>query len=514
MITTIIKKDLHENIQDSKIQLLALVVLCLSVVVTLLGIFEYRIKNERYHEVQAANLEQLYRNQVYATLHPKAIKMPSPFAIFNKGVEANFGNSYTFDMLDIPYQADKIYESNVYIESFINLDLSVIFIWFFSLISILIAYDGVVREREEGTLKLVFASRLSRLDFYISKILSSILSVSFVLFVSLLIIATIFLFTPCIEFNLQTAYALFMFFILALLYSIFWITVASLCSVIFKTSAQSLVASLSAWILLLIVVPVSVKTIVGNTDYVNEKNEITMVQDDIMKSYYDRMGELMRRDFYPLYNSLKFETWGGGINSEPNWAANPATRNAAINYYNTLNPLKKDIADRKFALANEKYLLPLKKDIRLLEQLAYLSPVTLFEKISMQISGTSYEDQFLFHSQFRIYRDQVIDFLMKRNAFTSKRWFTPDDPYSSGHPVCPLDINHPTVDELEKMRDYYNRQNDEKWKLELSDFPVYNDSLSSLNNKNDLLPGLLIMAFLSCAFFAFGLYRMNKYNNF
>ena len=514
MIKTILTKDLHSNIQDAKIQVLAIVVVCLTFVVSLLGIYEYKIKNERYHVEQATNLEQLYENKVYATLHPKAIKMPTPLAILSKGVEANFGNSYTFDMLDIPYQADKIYEANAYIESFINLDLSVIFIWFFSLISILLAYDSVVREREDGTLKLMFVSRLSKLDFYISKISASILSVSFVLLVSLFVILAVFLFTPWIEFNLQIGYALFLFFILALLYSIFWIAVATLCSIVFKNSAQSLVASLAVWILFLIVIPTSVKTVVGNTDFVNEKAEIELIQEDIMKNYYDRADELWNRDFVPLISRLQFETWGGGINSEPIWASNPATRDAAINYYNTLNPLKMDIADEKFAVADEKYLFPLKKDIRLLGRLVYLSPVMLFERIGMQISGTSYEDQFSFLTQFMTYRDQVIDFLMKRNAFSSKRWFTPDDPYSPEHPVCPKDINQPTEEELDKMHDYYNERDAEKWRLDLNDFPVFHASLSDLKTKNDCLPGLLVMIFLPCVVFAFGLYRMNRYHNF
>jgi ABC-type transport system involved in multi-copper enzyme maturation permease subunit len=514
MIATILKKDLQSNIQDAKIQALAIVVLCLTIVVTLLGIFEYRIKNERCLTEQAANLEQLYKNKVYATLHPKAIKMPTPLAVISKGVEANFGNSYTFDMLNVPYQADKIYEANVYIESFVNLDLSVIFIWFFSLISILIAYDSIVKEREDGTLKLMFVSKLSKFDFYMSKILTSTLSVTFVLFVAIFAIAAIFLFTPWITFDLQTGYALFLFFVLTLFYSIFWIAVATLCSIIFKSSAQSLVASLAVWILFLTVIPTAVKTVIGNTDFVNEKREIVMVQDDIMKNYYDRADELWDRDFAPLIAGLQFETYGGGINSEPLWMANPATRDAAINYYNTLNPLKNDFADRKYAVAEAGYLLPLKKSLRLLNGLANISPVTLFEKTGMQIAGTSYEDQFVFLDRFRTYRDQVIDFLMKRDAFSSKRWFTPDDPYSPDHPLCPKDISRPTREELDLMSDYYSQRDSEKWRLDLNDFPVFKASPADLKAKNNILPGLLVMMLLSCAVFALGLYRMNRYNNY
>jgi ABC-type transport system involved in multi-copper enzyme maturation permease subunit len=511
MIKSIVKKDLYSNFQDTKIQVLSVAVLCISLVVTLLGVFEYKIKNDRYHVEQAANLELLYKNKVYATIHPKAIKMPAPLAVLNKGAETNFGNSYTFEMLAIPYQADKIYEENAYINSFISLDLSVVFIWFFSLIPILIAYDSVVKEREDGTIKLMFASRLSKPDFYISKILTSILSVLFIMLISMFVILIIFLCVPWIEFDFQTGCALFLFFLLTLIYSIFWIAIGTVCSIIFKSSAQSLVASLAVWVLLLIVVPTSIKTIIGNTDFVNEKREIETIQKDIMKSYYDQMGLLWNRDFAPLISQLKFETWGGGISNEPVWVANPATRDAAIKYYNTLNPLKKDIADKKFAIAEEKYLLPLKKKIFLLEKLANLSPVTIFEKVGTKISGTSYEDQFLFFDRFRIYRNQVIDFLMKREAFSSKRWFTPDDPYSPEHQLYPKNPDQPTEEELGKMRNYYSQRDSEKWSLDLNDFPIFNLQPKDLKAKNGFLPGFFVMAVLTCVVLAFGLYQINKY---
>jgi ABC-type transport system involved in multi-copper enzyme maturation permease subunit len=511
-----IKKDLYANFQETKIQALAITALCLTLIVSVLGIFEYKFKNEKYLTEQQSDLEQLYENKIYATIHPQAIMPPTPLAIISKGVEQNFGNSYRFDLLTIPYSASRIYESNLYIDGFINLDLSLVFIWLFSLISILVAHDSVSKERESGTLKLIFVS-LSKTKFFFSKIISSFLSVFFVVFISISIVAIVFLISPWIEFNSQIISALLLLFVLTLLFVLFWISIGSFFSTIFNKSSQSLVASLAVWIILLLAFPTAIKTILGDTNFVNEKKEIAALQQDIMNEYYKKRGEIIDREIYPLIRDLQFSTFGGSPHSDqgPMWGANPPTLQAAIKLYNTLNPMKDDIANRNFAIANEKYLIPLQKKIQLNDRLAYFSPVSLFEQTGMKIAGTSYNDQFSFLNNFKIYRNQIIDFFVRRSAFDSRFWFTPEAeyyPYSPGHPLCPVNPVKPTEEELDKLGEYYEQIRQEDSALDLNDFPVFNVISKKPEVSNDIAKALTIMLILSGIIFLFGMYRMKQYN--
>jgi ABC-type transport system involved in multi-copper enzyme maturation permease subunit len=515
LISIIIKKDLYKNLQEAKIQVLAITVLCLTLIVSILGVYEYKSKQERYITEKTADIEQLYQNKIYATIHPKAIKAPTPLSIICKGVEQDFGNSYTFDLLTIPYSASKIYESNSYIDGFINLDLTVIFIWLFSIISILIAYDSIARERENGTLKLMFVSRLSKTTFFFSKIISSFLSVAIVIFTSILIISIVFAASPWIEFNQQVIYALLLFFALILLFVLFWISVATFFSILCKSSSQSLVASLAIWIILLLAFPTGIKVILGDTNFINEKKEISLLEQDIMNDYFKMRGEIMDREIYPLIRDLQFSTFGGSPGNERQaiWGANPPTMQAAIKLYNTLNPMKNDIANQKFAIANEKYLNSLQHKIQLSNRLTYFSPVSLFEQISMRMAKTSYNEQFTFFNDFKTYRDQVIDFFTQRKAFNSRQWFTPEPeyyPYSPEHPLCPKDPVNPTEEELDKLREYYGEMKQEEKALDLNDFPLFNISSESKEDK-DILAGFFIFVFMSSVIFLISLNRFKYY---
>ena len=283
LVSIIIRKDLYENMQESKIQVIAIVFLCLTLIVSILGTYEYKSKQERYIIEKTSDIEQLYQNKIYGTIHPKAIKAPTPLTIICKGVEQDFGNSYTFDLLTIPYSASKIYDSNSYIEGFINLDLTVVFIWLFSIISILIAYDSVTKERENGTLNLMFVSQLSKTEFFFSKITASLLSVVIVIVISIFIVSIVFAISPWIEFNKQVVGALFSFFALTVLFALFWISIATFFSILFQSSSQSLVASLAVWMVLLLVFPTGLKAVLGDTNFISAKKEISLLQQECLQ---------------------------------------------------------------------------------------------------------------------------------------------------------------------------------------------------------------------------------------
>jgi ABC-type transport system involved in multi-copper enzyme maturation permease subunit len=67
------------------------------------------------------------------------------------------------------------------------LDLNFVVIIVFSLFAILFGYDAINGEKEMGTLKLIFANRVSRSDFILSKLLGSLLALAVPLTIPLLI---------------------------------------------------------------------------------------------------------------------------------------------------------------------------------------------------------------------------------------------------------------------------------------------------------------------------------------
>jgi ABC-type transport system involved in multi-copper enzyme maturation permease subunit len=354
MIGLIIKKDLYSNFQNARIQILTATIICLTFIVSFLGIYEYRIKLDKYNNEIASNISLVNEQKVYATLYPKAIKPPQPLSVISKGCESDFGNCLTFKIDDIPLQADKVYETNSYISGVINLDLTTIFIWLFSLISILISFDAISNERQNGTLKLMFASHLTRLKFLIAKIISSMLCVSFVALSAIIIVFAIFILTPWINLNWGIIENLLYFLFITLLYIIFWIFLGIASSISSANSSTSLVRCLAIWICFLIIIPSLGKVVIGNTSFIKEKREISHLYDNIMSDYNKSRNDIWNSSFLPLINNLQFSTFEGGPDNEPIWVANPMTMNAMINYYDKINPIKLSIASQKQIILNEK----------------------------------------------------------------------------------------------------------------------------------------------------------------
>lgn len=513
MIRNIVKKDIRANSQDIKIQILTFTVLCLTLAVSVLGVFEYRTRYEQYSKEVAVEKKKFLENTVYATIAPRIIQAPSPLAVLCKGVEPDLGNSLKFDITDIPFQAKRIYESNPYTKGFLNLDLATVFIWIFSLISILISYDLVSKEREDGTLKLMFVGSLSREEFFLAKIASSLLSLGIILMAAILIVTAVFLFTPWISFGWQEVLSVTLFFLYTFLYGAFWIAVGAFCSVRMKSSSQSLVIALSVWICLLIVVPALAKAMTGNTNFAKEKQETFLTQRNIHETFIRQRDQVYNRYVLPLSRRLEAATYGGSPGSEPIQGATPKTMEASFSYYREVNPLKPETAERKSAAAHKLYLTPFKKKIALNEKLSCLSPETLFQRISMQLAETSYDRYFAFLDNFGIYHRQIIDHYKRLGVMYDRIWFTAEGeyyPFSPGHPLCPSDPDHPTPEERKRLVNYYFGGTFKPQPLDLSDFPVYTDFVKT-NPYRGYGTAVCISLLCTGVVLGLGFYRIRRY---
>ncbi len=511
-IRQIIRKDLFCNYQNARIQILSIAVICLTVLTTLLGVSEYQLRKDRYQNEVEANAAALEENVVYATITPKAIRPPELLSIISQGVESDLGNSFTFSMLEIPFQANKIYESNEYTSSFMSLDLVTIFIWMLSLISILISYDVVTKEKEDSTLKLLLASNVSRFEFLTAKIFSSLVTIFFILLLTCLIVIAWLFFTPWVDMNGAVVGSIVLFFALSFLYSAIWICIGVLSSITQRSSSRSLVVCLAAWVTFLLLIPATIRTLVGNTNFNEEKQEIHAMYTEIEKEYYDSMDRIWGEQINPLIRNLEFSTFGGSPGSEPIIGPNPKTMEAAVNYYRILNPLKEDLADRKYAIAENKYILPFRRKIDLSDKLSYLSPVTVFQNASTMLSGTSYNEYFSFLEGFREYRNNIIRYFNDKNALSSSLWFSPeglDYPYAPGNSLRPQDPDKPTDAELDALIEHY--RNWQAANIDVGDFPKFQMRTDKATG-GTCVPAVIYAIIIIGLLIAISFYRIDKYD--
>lgn len=514
---TLIKKEINLCLLETRIQILLITVFSLTFVVTILDSYEYKDKFEKYLTERNSSVDNLKKNQVYATIKPKLLKKPSELSIISKGVEDDMGDCVDFDYMNIPYTAYKVNKTNDYTSEFTNLDISKVLIWLISLISIFISYDLVSRENESGTLKLNLVNKISRNSLYLSKFIAACLLIFFIITSILFIISLIYIISPWLIINYEILSRFLFLFITLFLFSLFFITAGLFFSVISKSSVQSLVFCLTLWVILTIVIPSLIKLTIGNTNFTTENKKIHASQNEIMQQYWSKNDEAWTNYLNPLINDLKFCTFGGSPGWEPVLGANPATKEAIIKYYALLNPLKEKIANTKYEIANREIIVPLKKKLKKLYTLSYLSPITSTDIILMNISNTSYEDHFKFLDDARVYRDAVLKYVQSKNGIYSTRWFTPENdyyPFSANHPLCPTNVYKLTKTELANLSKYYQGvENNSDFILDLGDFPQFK---SPFRNYSDFIQDIWLYFVAICMpsiiLLALGFSFMNKYN--
>jgi ABC-type transport system involved in multi-copper enzyme maturation permease subunit len=472
MLRFLIKKDIANNFEEPRIQILSSSIIILSLIITLNSIFEYKETISQYDTNIEINEGILKDNIVYATIKPTAIRYPIPLLILCKGVYYDFGNILTFDIGNIPIEAKNMTESNPYTNEFANFDLSKIFLWLLSIISILVSYDSITREREQGTLKLILINRVSKFNFIVSKIVSSLLTLSIILIIIFFIILIIFSFTPWIAIDFKIFNSLVLFFVVSFFYSAIWIFTGIIISLFVSNSDRALVISILVWVVLNIINPSIIKSLIEPSHLSDEKMALDKKIHELNADYTKEYNKIWESTLGPLIRDLQFNTMSGGPENEPIWFPNPATLDKFKVFYEKINLLKLNYADKKYQVSYDSYILPYQNKINKLNFLKYCSPASLFEYIYMKISNSSYDDYFIYYNSAVQYRNQVVNFFNNKKAFSSIKWFSPENiPYDSNHPMY-SDNDNLTNENVIKMINYRKKVITEN-KIPMNDFPVF-----------------------------------------
>jgi hypothetical protein len=134
-----------------------------------------------------------------------------------------------------------------------------------------------------------------------------------------------------------------------------------------------------------------------------------------------------------------------------------------------------------------------------MNQKVIFSPASLFELIYMLITETSYSDYFRYYDQAVKYRGDFVNYLEKKNAFLSSKWFTPEEiPFDKYHPAYPKNIESITKDDMIRMMNY--RKIIETNVLTLDDFPIYQfhfKSISTIFNEISIYL-VCVIIYISC----------------
>jgi len=195
----------------------------------------------------------------YQTIRPKpgepiALVAPNPLSIFAKGLDDAITRSFEIDLIGITVRAGQS-SGNIIYSFFPAPDFLYVVRVVLSLVALLFGFDQVSREREQGTLKLLLGSSISRAKVLAGKWLGNFLSLSVpFLLVTLLGAAVLFL-DPDVHFSPGQLGRLGLVLVLSLLYLGFFLSLGMLVSTLTKRAATSIIVLLFIWALFVFIIP-------------------------------------------------------------------------------------------------------------------------------------------------------------------------------------------------------------------------------------------------------------------
>ncbi|MFH1940663.1 MAG: ABC transporter permease subunit [bacterium] len=243
MLTTIIKKEILENISSYKFTIIVL----LSTVLILTSLFimvrDYQLRMENYEVLTPESND------------PTALVRPTPMSIFAKGLDENLCRSYRIRFGGQIEVGSKQQSVNAIFRLFTAPDLLFVIKVIMALCAMLFAFDRISGEKNDGTLKLSLSNSIGRPIVILGKWIGGFASLV-VPFVLAVLVGSLFIaLSPQIGMDVKDWSRLLLFGLGAVCYTAVFFSLGLLISTVTHRASSSLVISLFVWSLLIFVLP-------------------------------------------------------------------------------------------------------------------------------------------------------------------------------------------------------------------------------------------------------------------
>jgi len=416
------------------------------------------IENSKLHEITYYSVlgsdwfHMIFQSKSKAT--PRALHTPRPLAVFSQGDERQLGHAVKVLLFEVPYQAEEVspfQSSNPYLAIFDFFDMVYIFQLVFSLLAILLASEAISGEKEDGTLRLMLTTNVSRAQVLAGKVLAGLTTLAIPTTLGFILLTILLLGTEHIRLGLGEWARLGLLFVLSLLYLQVFYLIGLAISCATHRSETSLIGALFAWALLAIVLPNSIASWLNEQANMGEKyaeahHKAVQVWEEFDREVLALTRTHGQTDYYPIdmlerleprpgrgtlsaFKGTKAYSMRDGQTPQlylSNVAASPALAQFQ-DIVRVGEHLRLQYAQQAWHAK-----APLVEDFprrirRLNDQFQRLLPAGAYAQAASLLAGTHRREYDDFIAQVRTYREQIITFLKDHDAFGSREWFNDDD---------------------------------------------------------------------------------------
>ena len=251
-----------------------------------------------------------------------------------------------------------------------------------SFIALLFTFDSISYEREQGTLRLMFANSIPRHTVLIGKFLGALISINIpftlAVLVNLLIIST----SSDVHLGAEAWVRLGIIFLIALLYTCLFLALGLLVSARVQRSAVSLVILLLAWVTLVVFMPSTLVSIAGRST--SSKSALGFSERSA------QLEEELTREYYAAYWSDSGKSWTQKLQTAGDYVTKDAAQQERL---------------------HEERLKQRISQVRRARAITQISPVTIFQHLLESFAGTGFERHLQFLENVKSYAQQFRVFI-------------------------------------------------------------------------------------------------------
>ena len=500
MFLTLIRKELLTNLLTLRLGVAVVFTVVLTVLTAFIGSLNYSQNLQGYEKEVRDVSEALDKATIYSQVEPRVIVPPQPLGILCRGLTGPAGQAVYIgiDMIwRSPWQLTSTFDTS-FMKTLIQIDFTTVVALLLSFLAVVLGFDGICGERENGTLRQVLTNPVPRAYIVLSKLLGGVISLWIPFALAFVISLLIMLTNAEVALSGDDCLRLGLFFGLSCLFLGQVFAFSLMMSTFTRQPDTSLLICLCVWL-------------IGGLGYVSVLPSLSryMTEEVPFQNYLDQdrlLDEELQRDMeeWEEKNPSPGEAYVRGLESGGRLRYAHPTGYAWLEKRNAIE------MNKRLQLVGRRYKArfaaedPLAQEAHLVDRWSVLSPFTNYQELSYQLARTTLDDRFYLGDAARHYRETFISFLRGKGAFASQRWFT-DDPLDQ-EPMIPnpedvtpemMAADSPFMqDRLAWAREQEKRAlTDDRRQLDLTDLPKFGGAWKrSLSESLEAMtPGLVVL---------------------
>ena len=419
MIWKIAKKEFLLNIMTLKFAVGAVTCVVLTAVFMPILAADYRQRLEMYNKNVADNEAELRKTVVYRSIRHTIYRPPAVLSAFSAGLEKQLVGTAQIELEKVPELSVTQRGGNPYLPILAVFDESLIFKIIISILALLVAYDVVSGEREQGTLKLTLSDPIARHQVLLGKLVAGLVTLCVPVAITFVVGLVVLLSYPMVALSGADWVRVGLMFVASMAFTAVMYQFGLLFSSIARRSAISMVLGLFVWIVFAIVIPNASVHLATRFRPLESQEK----RDSRMKSLNEELAKELggvKVDFSKsLITSDEGDSFGGYYAKRRDiyWLNAEQKQNALT------IPIKLRYAD-KFLEMEQSNLNSFFAQKKLARSLSCISPVSTYENLMAVLAGTDMTSFEQFINQVGAHRNEVVEYIRsKTGGFSSASFF-------------------------------------------------------------------------------------------